>query len=509
MNCCGQTFSLENKKFVIYGAGAVGTLLKRLLIKESCFVESFVDARGDKMGRVEDLEVFSPDKFFQNHGDAEQYVIVITIKNVFEHSGIADLFIEHGYHNLIFKPRPVLLGKYRPEEQTINRAHDMLVIERRLPLHTISQSWEESQYVFDNKALISSEKKMVTVKIPIQMLYTNFVEDFVWSEKNFTVVYPLVELYQALLGTADLNLDESFKQYLYRLSALGAQTLNMELSESWAENIKKSRTAVCQEMDQLVDLDFEFFVRNCPTAKYEKGKFILTSSGKNRVAFLYAKGFRYIPVQIAENDYAQWLNAEAWQSLQAYLRRHKIHTLFSTIEHPCAYQFPAIFPQYRALCLEKLGRWLEKNNFPQTQSGRKTETVILDLWQDQGISSRYFVSLGHKVFRYMQDTEPTEHGLTKMLDTLLMAQQIPEADGDATRQYDVLLCSSKDRKETIAHLLKHDFRQVVFLNWGADKGLLQYLAGRFSSPPALISQASIAGEMAETFIFTLTTEEER
>ena len=119
----------------------------------------------------------------------------------------------------------------------------------------------------------------------------------------------MVELYKFFLGDKAIAEEEAISNFIVYC----CEWLNKnegELTEEQEKSFIESRVAVFQDMQKMVELYIDFFKRNCPRVTYDEGKFYLTSSGRNRVTFLIAKGFKYIPVEMSNQDYEKWCDLE-------------------------------------------------------------------------------------------------------------------------------------------------------------------------------------------------------
>ena len=164
----------------------------------------------------------------------------------------------------------------------------------------------------------------------------------------------------------------------------------------------------------MVEVDIDFFKRNCPQVKLEEGKFYLASSGRNRVSFLIAKGFKYVPVRMSEKDYLEWSNLQFVSKAEKYITDNNVDSFFAPFPNPYLVDFSFDFVDYQRLFLwpianeimkqiYKENRIEEENliitNFDGVEKSKLNVQIDCYL-QDEDIASHYFESIGFSTDTY-------------------------------------------------------------------------------------------------------------
>ena len=109
----------KRSHFILYGAASLGSVLYKKLKQHGANIDAYIDQRAEEMHELMGLPVYGLTEV-ANHLDVKNAVVIVSVKNVFEHTRIAAQLSELGFHNLLFKPYPVLQGKGTAEECLIN-----------------------------------------------------------------------------------------------------------------------------------------------------------------------------------------------------------------------------------------------------------------------------------------------------------------------------------------------------------------------------------------------------
>lgn len=451
-------FLLRNKKIWIYAAGSIGAVLLQLLKMEHLNVQGFIDRRAHSIQRYHGLPVKTLEEAAKS-ADLEDYAVIITVRNVFEHSSIAEQLYRAGFRNLIFKPLDRIWGeKTASYLQIIDKAHDALLVDIQIPDFPIPTAQDSCGSKQEKTMSIRHvEKDVLCVSIPVEKLIFNHYEDNIWSNIPALGYFPAIELYQSFNGSAFISLQESLDQYIEVMASYGAGLVEIKQSEDWRKNTLEARHSVYVEMDLLFQMKPDFFERSCPSVKWnERGCFELTSSGKNRVSFLIAKGFSYVPVKMPAVDFERWRNAEACQAFSHDLRELG-QPLFCSVPHPDYYHQPVQTPEY-------LQKWILPICMMLTKSIRAARGImnfadycIYDQNFDQGALSRALSLFGFRLIRGEAD------GLTRSLDRLL---QFKSCEVPRNPQYYAATLNSEVSEEETRRLLERTER--FFFYWTED-----------------------------------------
>ncbi len=194
----------KTNRFILYGAAALGKVFLDILRNAGYSVIGFMDKRHDEISEAHGLPVWNVEKAEK----AEDIIIIISIKNVFEHQEIADNLLEHGYNKIIFLPRKCIKG----EESNLQSIYDTynyilsykgkesegLCLQNELPLLQ-----QKSRLRLSNTGIIDRKDNYVVANMPIVNIFTaqkqeNFV--YPWAEQSIISLIPHTTLYNYLWG---------------------------------------------------------------------------------------------------------------------------------------------------------------------------------------------------------------------------------------------------------------------------------------------------------------------
>ncbi|MCM1426126.1 MAG: hypothetical protein NC118_05930 [Eubacterium sp.] len=394
-----EKYKILGKKILIYGAGSVGKIATNTFHQSGIDVEAYIDKRADTIKESNNKIVFSMEKLQKCIQDKDNYVIVFTIRNVFEHSSLAEQFFSMGFKNLIYKPATVLRGNQSVIQDSINFAYEQITGKFTVPEDEIA-CYEKEVFAVCDYGLCKDLGKAVVVKLPAELLFSNLnPKALIMSCQNFYSNYIAVNLYESFNGCHREQLEEQWNQYIDRFALPGAKVMGVNTDGNWKELLIDSRQKVYYEMEYKLWMDYNFFIQNCPEVGLRKGKgFELVSSGKNRISFLVAKGFRYIPVKIKKEYYQKYINNKAVQNLVAYLNRENIE-IFAPIPHPFFYRINVIAPDYPVECVKPIARLLAEQVYIENKEYCFHKYRLAAVINDEGYVSRYFKMLGYEVER--------------------------------------------------------------------------------------------------------------
>ena len=212
------------------------------------------------------------------------------------------------------------------------------------------------------------------------------------------------------------------------------------------------------------------------------GRFTMESSGRNRVAFLIAKNFRFIPLSMSLEAYEQW-NAPAHTApLMEYLRAHPARP-FAPVPHPFFADIAVDFPEYTRLFLLRIAGDMVRTAYKQTIVSHGSLRIFDDkaakhsirstalnvLLQDGGTASRYFSSLGFACARIVDPAWDKDQILAQHVDSLFACSAAP-----TTQHAPILLLDSSASRE-LADPLLDNAHTVYFLQRNKQAAPVQLL----------------------------------
>ncbi len=484
MNC----FSIKkNMRYIIYGAGGNCYHIKRLFEKERYSITAILDRRAEEIHNIDDTPVYTPEQFASLEQLKDNSVIIVSVKNVFDHINIARELIALGYRNIIYKPFPILHGEHDEEWDSIDYAYEAIVEEEvlsNLIRREIACSREDHLLIFKDELMIEEGSETVMCWIPIELV-CNYKREDAYKLLPMAAFYPLLNIYQYLLNSGYVYKWEEIENDFFLYSMDWVERTGKKLSVGLKNSMINSRISVFDEMQRKVDIDKRFFVRNAVSVKrVDYIRFYLTTSGRNRVSFLIAKGCRFIPVRMSREDYNCWLNQQNFEGLRQYLEKMNINRLFTSVPHPLMTSFasettdyislfcmPVIREIYRQLhwtTVEKINDYYKIN--PERYNDKKAELKILSAVKDEGCIGRLLIMYGMSCCRIYCDQKQRDIG--RLIDRLFYIEEKTAVETE--REVAVLQsCQILIVDSRWSYSFIKDFQgDVIFLlQWGEDNNL--------------------------------------
>lgn len=406
-------FFLKEKKILIYGAGSLGMRCNGILKKNGMWPRAYIDKRADTFKECDGQKILHIEEL-QGLEHKEEYCIIIAIRNVFEHSQLVLRFYNMGFRFFIYKPITVLQGRKNKIYESISRAYDCMMDSLMVPDELIFQYEREKIFILKDCAQIACDRKGYSkAYISEELLFSNVLPDSIWSERNFSTSYIGVDLYRAFqMGGKELK--GSINKYVERFAKPGALENHLDVSGEWASILMDSRLAVYNEMCGRMAVSTSFFVDNCTTVETrENGGFRLIASGKNRVSFLIARGYRFVPVFMKQEEYEKSVRIEYVKGLETYLQQNSINELKVPVPHPYFMDFKYCIPQYVEQWQSLVGHILSEAVYRKENKYCFEKYVVVDNSDDDGSMSRFLCMLGFGVERKKETSE-----LVHLLDKL-------------------------------------------------------------------------------------------
>lgn len=388
-----KTYKLDERKAIIYGTGSMGKILLENVPELN--VAFFLDIRGEEIEEFQGYAVYSLEELPQMQLNYEDYAVIITIRNVFEHENVARKIYEFGFTNIIYKAKAILKDYKDQRMECINEAYEALIIKRIMPKHDIFSLIEKDFVHKEENYIIQEDDKYITTFILPELLFTNYLQNNKWSRVNFVSTYILVDLYCAFEGNKDIDFEKTINDYIVDFVLPEADKIGIKTGEEWKRVTISTRKKVYHEMNSKLAVDPLFFVRSCPIVHYlKKGCFSLISSGKNRVSFLIAKGQKMIPIKMSREDYCTYINKNVAEDLKKSLQNDKIYNLPVPISHPYFYEYPIDAEDYYEKWGKIVGKRLSKYIVDSSEPFNFNRITICDCLGDWGSLGRYLSMLG-------------------------------------------------------------------------------------------------------------------
>jgi len=425
----------KQKKYVIYGAGGDGRKLLSALQNCNIIPVAIIDKRAEEIVEINNVPVMDYDSWRSLKQNAEEIVVIITIKNVFEHTDIARGFCKDGYCQLVYKPLPLLQGEKGEQWDSIGESYETMVAKNRFPLDMLVRTTKTGEMlvfkdVLGNKRL---EKERI-VWMPTELLFNYDIEE-AWGKMGMELFFPIVGLYQSLLNFNSQSWKYAKEAYFLYCGEYLKKN-NLILTEKQKRSFIESRVNVFYEMEKKYGIAPDFFVESAPKAALgENGCFFLVASGRNRVAFQVAKGCSYLPIRISEEDFIKWNNQSKFEEVKELLQQVDCNHVFAPIAHPLLAGYPAVATNYSGQVCRKVAQYFIEKIYMASRMDEGTfqtinvnevqkrfSTLKLGIWvKDEGTLSRYLSrnGLAHEVI----ESSAIDMKLSRAYDSLLGISQ--------------------------------------------------------------------------------------
>lgn len=477
----------QDMGFIIYGAGGNCYHIKNLLQNAKYSVEAILDKRAETIHDIEMIPVYTLEKFALMDDVKQNRIIIISVKNVFEHINIVRELLEQGYKNIIYKPFPVLQGEQDEEWDSINYAYEMIVEhEKLLDLRQkqIACSRGNHLMTFKDELYMKEDKEKVMCWMPVELV-CNYSREDAYKQLPMAAYYPLLNLYRYLLDSGIKQGWEDIEKDFFLYAIDWVERTGKEFTDSLKSSMLNSRIDVFGEMQKKADIDKDFFVRNAVSVKrIDSLRFSLSTSGRNRVSFLIARGSRFIPVYVSREDYNAWMNPDKFEKLRQYLEKMKINKLFAAVPHPMMISYksetidyihlfcmPVVREIYRLLHWKSAG--INNNYYKinvEKYNERKSELKIFAAVKDEGCIGRLLLMYGINCYRLCADEKQKE--ISKLIDELFWIKDSGEISADNCKdiflQCRILIV---DSRMIIPFITDFKGTAVFLLQWGESNRL--------------------------------------
>lgn len=461
-----EKFALDkNIKILIYGAAAGGTLLFQKLQQNGYQIVGFVDKRAKEITCLCGLPVYCIEQI-KSLNNYEEMIVIISVKNVFEHSRIARDLMKHGVHNIIYKPYVVLKGYANEAQREVFEIHNRLIEQGNCEVINLSKADEiETCLKLPKEYLLCEDIDTQTVFLPLPMLFENRNGTDGFKERNVCFLYPHIQFFHFLQGDPNATFE-----YYVKYCEMAAEELDtFMVTDAWRENVIRNRAEVYHQMNHAFLFQKDFFVQNAPDVEWNKNGFFNLKSGKHRAAFFASKRLLYIPVRMSRKDAEQWICKEYVEHVNEVLQKQEIFELKAPIEHPYFYQVPCMTENffYGLCCVlaEHLGKLYYKSPLDHVLDNKKIY-VNLD---DYGFISRFLRRCG----AYVYDANMRDELLVKALERLF---RIPnERLGDRADFYHIAIFQI-DSVENLREWKKdiHADKYYLLVREDVSRGLKQF-----------------------------------
>lgn len=335
-----KTFNFDKKvPILLYGAAAIGNIMYNTLLLQGYSVKGFIDKRAYEITEYLDHPVWK----IEDDDLDKNSIIIISVKNVFEHEQIVDKLINNGFYNLIFKPLAVLNGNGTKHEKCMSVLYDRILENKMIKDMEIECTFHANIYTFQDYALYSEKEGEVIAKIPMEFVYTNDYDpnESKWGNINILSFFTHIHFFKFLLGDCNKNPEYYVNEY-----CIYTAPEEVAITESWIKNVVRNRLMILEQMNAANELEPDFFSRNAPTAVWNSRGYFNLTSGKHRAAFFAAKNYKYIPLRISKSDYEHYCAKENTEKLIHLVSNKYKKYITLPINNPFFYRYPLLANEY-------------------------------------------------------------------------------------------------------------------------------------------------------------------
>ena len=398
----------KTDKIILYGAAYLGKLFFDTLSQQGFQIEAFIDNRADEISDMKGRPVFKLDEMRQ-HYEGEDVVVIVAVKNVFEHSKIAFALADKGFNKIIYKPYEVIKGKGTSEQEKLSEVFDVIQDNKDIGEWELELTGKKAYLSISKKYLIEEKETEVLVYLPTSYICQDKLMDNNEVDICAMYMYPHIQFFEFLQGKQDATPDA----YLEFCKKAAKKVGDFETTTLWEQNVVRNRTLIFEEMSNSFLIDRDFFVRSAPRVEWNEQGYFNLNSGKHRTTFLISKGVTCIPVRMKKADYVYWLNREcAKESFDKIAS--EVLELKAPIEHPYFYEYPCTGKSFYENVLYQLARCFCKMWYTEPNVNFMVEKKMYIGVDDNGFLSRHFRRMGCCVYNEQRNR------FTKILDELFM-----------------------------------------------------------------------------------------
>lgn len=416
----------QQSNIIIYGAATTGSLLVDRLEKEGLKIKGFIDKRAYEIESLKGYPVWSIESKELKDQIDDDTILVIAVKNVFQHASILRQLIQHTRcEKYIYMP----IGELNQEQKCMkNTFNDLLYEKIEFPyeLEKVMQVRLNNFHREDNRKEV--EKKVV-VLVPVGFVYTNYSANKknIWMDIPILAYYPHIRLFQYF----DNNEQGGVESYL-NFCVSASEDMQIVQSQAWKNNIIDNRKNVYDQMLEEYELFTDFFFKNAPTAKWnDKGYFNLTS-GKHRAAFLAAKGRRFIPLKISLEDEAKWLNCNIAENAFMELQEKDVTGFSHAIDNPYFYRYKNCYGEFWHKVLCDVVCKMAEHVYDTHGKVSFNDLRVLNMLDENRYLARYLYKMG-AVITDVKSLDEVE----RIVDRLFHCTYVPRME--SMEKYDLLI----------------------------------------------------------------------
>ena len=319
---------------LLYGAATTGAILYSNLTAHGFSVHGFIDQRADEIDSYYGLPVWDAGTAGR-YASAHDAIVVIAIKNVFEHERVAAGLWRAGCRRIVFRPYRSVCGEETERDHLLNAVYDQLLGGNCADLPACPEVAGPERQVLRDRSVLLDQGGYVTVNIPAPYVFSDKYADpaIPWSDIPCLGLLPHLALFDLYNGTWNPDCAEYMK-YCRRAAEKSGGIVT---SKAWEASVYQNRLDIFNHMQYSWEHDQGFFVRNAVEGRYNPKGYFNIRSGKHRMTYLLVKGRRYLPLRIKKADHEAWRRREQAEQIMEVLWESQQETLPIALGNPYLY----------------------------------------------------------------------------------------------------------------------------------------------------------------------------
>lgn len=384
-------FDRESKVY-IYGAATIGGTILKTLLNSGVSVKGFLDKRAQEIESYYDFPVYDITDEITDKNDA---IVIIAVKNVFEHSRIASKLRDSGFRRIIYRPYNALSNSDdNNDENRLNECYDIITekgVSSKTSIH-VPVIFENNSIGEKISGVFKIDDKFMVVYVPVTMVFTDHKN----NAPEFSILYmkPHINFIQFVLGRDG----GEYESYLNYCELAAKKAGDVKITDSWRQNVIRNRAEVIANMNHRLNVDNSFFIKNAPKAIWNtKKQYFNLDSGKHRAIFLATCGYDYIPLKVTSSDYESYLHYKDIKYLRTmYFNKYEKGCCPIT-ENPYFTSESWIYEPYWFGFLREIMKEIRNNIYIDSCSDTLNSKSALIKLQDSEYIKCFFEKMGIKV----------------------------------------------------------------------------------------------------------------
>lgn len=350
----GEKYQIDkNSQIILYGAATTGAIMYRSFAEQGYCVAAFIDKRADEVDSYYGLPVIDLQEAVKWFKTIPEAVVVIAIKNVFEHEKIAKELWQAGCGKIVFRPYAAVTGNGERQDCLLNQAYDEILQGKfQCELYCINGF---NKFKLEDQALIYenvNDSGDVVANIPVYDVWTDDYEDkgIIWGDIPCLGLVPHIGLFRFFKGEDNGD----YEEYIKYCRQAAERSGGIITSPKWEKSVYRNRLDVFNHMQFAWEHKREFFVQNAVKAVYNEKGYFNIKSGKHRMVFLVVMGKQYVPLRICKSDYIKWSREKRAAQIYELLDAYQKTELPCILDSPFFYGYPCNTSDFYERLLNRL-----------------------------------------------------------------------------------------------------------------------------------------------------------